>query len=268
MSFPPVSGQTSYNYLMAQAAAAGQIYDIGFNNVLSPVSALENIPIGLGVAKVIGQDMQVRLPHLDIVAVAASTALVASNSTVVTLNGIALTPVVYATSNAATLAAIAALIAAQPFIASAVSNGTDTITITAQQGFPVSAVFVTTAGAGQPTWTDTYSSDSVFYGVALYIQNKMNLLGPQGSAGGAPYFPGDAVPCMTRGRVWVTVENTVTSDSPVYWRITPTLANPQVGGFRSDSDSGNAILLPATTGIRWILGATAGNLAVLDINQP
>ena len=253
---------------MAQAASAGQIYDIGFNNVLTPVSAIENIPIGLGVAKVIGQDMQVRLPHLDIVAVQASTALIASNSTVVTLNGVDLTPVVYATSNAATLTAIAALIAAQPFIASAVSNGTDTITITAQQGFPVSATFVTTAGSGQPTWTDTYTNDNVFYGVALYIQNKMNLLGPQGFAGGSPYYPGDAVPCMTRGRVWVTAENTVTSDSPVYWRITPTMSFPQVGGFRSDSDGGNAILLPSTTGIRWILGATAGNLAVLDINQP
>ncbi len=211
--------------------------------------------------------MQVRLPHVDIVAVHASTALVASNSTIVTLNGIALTPVVYATSNAATLTAIAALIAAQPFIASAASNGTDTITITAQQGYAVTATFATTAGSGQPTWTYVYTNDNVFYGVALYIQNHMNLLGPQGSAGGQPYYPGDAVPCMTRGRVWVTVENTVTSDSPVYWRIAPTMSNPQVGGFRSDSDSGNAILIPSTQ-VRWIIGATAGNLAVLDINQP
>jgi hypothetical protein len=267
MSFPPVSGQTSYNYLMNVAASAGQIYDIGFNNVLSPVSAVENIPVGLGTAKVIGADMQVRLPHQDIVAVQASTSLVSGNSTIVTLNGIALSPVVYATSNAATLTAIAALIAAQPFIASAVSNGTDTITITAQQGFPVSATFATTGGAGQPTWTDTYSNDNVFYGVALYIQNKQNLLGPQGSAGASPYYPGDPVPVMTRGRVWVTVENTVTSDSPVYWRYIPTLSNPQVGGFRSDSDGGNALLIPSTQ-VRWIIGATAGNLAVLDINQP
>lgn len=267
MSFPPVSGQTSYDYLMAVAASAGQIYDIGFNNVLSPVSSIEPIPVGLGTAKVIGQDLQVRLPHLDIVAVAASTSLVTANSTVVTLNGIALTPVVYATSNAATLTAIAALIAAQPGIASAVSDGTSTITITADQGLAVSATFVTTAGSGQPTWTSTYSSDNVFYGVALYIQNKMNLYGPQGSAGAAPYYPGDAVPVMTRGRVWVAVENTVTSDSPVYWRQTPTMSNPQVGGFRSDSDSGNAILIPSTQ-VRWIIGATAGNLAVLDINQP
>ena len=266
MSFPPVSGQTSYNFLMNQAAAAGQLYDIGFNNVLSPVTPLETIPMGLGTAKVIGQDMQVRLPHQDIVAAMLSAPLSAANSTVVTLNGIALTPVVYATSNAATLTAIAALIAAQEGIASAVSNGTDTITITALQGFAVSATFVTTSGSAV-TWTSTYTNDNVFYGVALWIQNRQNLLGPNGSAGGTPYFPGDAVPVITRGRVWVTTENTVTSDSPVYWRMIPTIGNPQVGGFRGDSDGGNAILLPSNQ-IRWLIGASAGNLAVLDINQP
>ena len=258
--------QLAYNFLM-NLGSAGELYDIGFNNVLSPVSAVENIPVGLGTAKVIGQDMQVRLPHQDIVAVTASTALVASNSTIVTLNGIALTPVVYATSNAATLTAIAALIAAQDGIASAVSNGTDTITITAEQGRAVTATFATTGGVGQPTWSYVYSNDNVFYGVALYIQNKMNLLGPQGSAGAAPYYPGDAVPVLTRGRVYVQVEANVTSDSPVYWRFIPTLANPQVGGFRADSDGGTCLLIPSTQ-IRWITSASAGNLAVLDINQP
>lgn len=266
MSFPPVSGQTSYNFLMNQAVGAGQIYDIGFNNVLSPVTPLESISMGLGVAKVIGQDMQVRLPHLDIVAVTLDTALTAANSTVVTLNGIALAPVVYAVSNAATLTAIAALIAAQDGIASAVSNGTDTITITATQGYAVSATFVTSLGSAV-VWTSAYSNDNVFYGVAIYIQNRQNLLGITGSDGGQPYVAGDAVPVMTRGRIWVTTESTVTSDSPVYWRIVPTLANPQVGGFRGDSDGGNAILLSSNQ-VRWVIGASAGNLAVLDINQP
>ena len=258
--------QLSYNFLM-NVGSAGELYDIGFNNVLTPVSAIEQIPIGLGVAKVIGSDYQVRLPHVNISTNVVSTALITGNSTVATVNGIALAPVVFATSNAATLAAIAAAIAAQPNVASAVSDGTNTITVTAAQGFAVTVSLVTTLGASQPTWTTTASTQDIFYGVALYIQNKMNLLGPQGSNGGAPYFVGDPVSTLTRGRVWVNVENTVSSDTPVYWRVNPTLANPQVGGFRSDSDGGNAILLPSTQ-VRWILGATAGNLAVLDINQP
>lgn len=258
--------QLSYNFLM-NIGVAGELYDIGFNNVLSPVSAIEPMIFpGQGLAKIIGQDLQVRLPHQGIANVTLSAPLSAANSTVVTLNGIALTPVVYATSNAATLMAIAALIAAQDGIASATSNGTDTITINAVQGFPVTATFVTSSGSAV-TWTTVYSNDNVFYGVAVYIQNKMNLYSPQGSVGPAPYIKGDAVPALTRGRIYVTVENNVTSDSPVYWRITPTLSFPLVGGFRSDSDSGNAILLSNNI-VRWITSASAGNLAVLEINQP
>lgn len=258
--------QLSYNFLM-NVGSAGELYDIGFNNVLTPVSAIQEIPVGLGVAKVIGSDYEVRLPHMNVATVVASVPLVASNSTIATVNGIALTPVVYATSNAATLTAIAAAIAAQPGIGSSVSNGTDTITVIADQGDAVLVTLATTGGSGQPAWTTTYSTQDIFYGVALYIQNKMNLLGPQGSNGSAPYYVGDPVSTLTRGRVWVNVENTVTSDSPVYWRVKPTVSFPQVGGFRSDSDGGNAILLSSNQ-VRWILGATAGNLAVLDINQP
>lgn len=258
--------QLSYNFLM-NIGVAGELYDIGFNNVLSPVNpGPSNIFPGLGVAKVIGQDLQVRLPQQDIAVVTSSAPLSAGNSTVVTLNGIALTPVVYATSNAATLAAIAALIAAQPGIASAVSDGTSVITINADQGFPVTAVFVTSGGS-TVTWATVYSNDNVFYGVAVYIQNKMNLYGPQGSAGAAPYIPGDAVAVLTRGRIYVTAENNVTSDSPVYWRQIATMSNPVLGSFRSDSDSGNAILLSSNQ-VRWITSASAGNLAVLEINQP
>lgn len=265
MSFPPIAGQTSYPLYMT-VGSAGQLYDLSFNNVFSPVAAIEEIPVGSGVAKVIGGDMQVRLPHVDIAAVTLSAPLSAANSTVVTLNGIALTPVVYATSNAATLTAIAALIASQDGIASAVSNGTDTITIIADQGSAVSATFVTSSGSAV-TWTTVYTNDNVFYGIALYIQNKQNLLGPQGSLGASPYFIGDPVPVLTRGQVYVTTENTMTSDSPIYWRIKPTVSFPIVGGFRSDSDGGNAILL-SNMQIRCIIGASAGQLAVLDINQP
>jgi hypothetical protein len=245
--------------------SAGQLYDLGFNNVLTPVVVANNIFPGQGVSKVIGADYQVRLPQTDIATATVSTALITGNSTVATLNGIALAPVVFATNNATTLTAIAALIAAQPGIASAVSDGTSVITVTASQGSGVTLSLVTTAGATQPTWAVVLSGDNVFYGVAIRIQNKMNLYSAAGSAGPSPYIPGDPIPVLTRGRVWVTVENTVTSDSPVYWRVTATVGNPTLGLFRSDSDGGNAVLLPSTN-VRWIVGATAGNLAVLDIN--
>jgi hypothetical protein len=262
----PSGGQTAYNFLMT-IGNPGEAYDIGFNDWLTPVASVENIPIGVGVAKVIGQDYQVRLPHQDIVAVTENIPLVIANVLQITLNGIALAPVVWAGSNAATLAAAALLISAQPNIASAVSNGIDTITIQASQGFAVSVTFTVTAGPPM-VFTNVFTNDNVFYGVAAFIQNKMNLFAPNvGSTGPSPYFVGDPVPVMDKGRIYVTTETTVTSDSPVYWRIIPTVPNPQVGSFRGDSDGGNAILLSNSI-VRWVVGASAGGIAVLQINQP
>ena len=253
-------------------ASAGTIYDLGFNNVMSFLTTVDQIYPGLGVGKVIGQDYQVQLPMQDVSNLTVSTALITGNSTIVTVNGVALAPIVYATSAPATMAALAAAIAAQPNIASSTVTGSNLVlTTVAVGGYAVNVSAVTTAGDSQPTWAQVLTTQEYFYGVALYIQNKQNLLGPQGSAGGSPYFPGDVVPTMTRGRVWVFPETTVNSDSPVYWRIAPTMSNPQVGSFRGDSDSGNAVLISGSgTGVRWILGNanTQGNLAVLEVNLP
>lgn len=93
------------------------------------------------------------------VTVTQSAALIAANSTVVTLNGVALAPVVYSVSNANTLTAIAALIAGESGIASAVSNGSSAITITPTAGLSVEATFVTTLGASQPTWASVYANE-------------------------------------------------------------------------------------------------------------
>lgn len=113
--------------------------------------------------------------------VTTSAALITGNSTIVTLNGTPLTPVVWATSNAATLTAIAALIAGQANIASAVSNGTDSITIVPNNGAPLSAVFVTTGGASQPTWTTIYANP------VSAVDNGDGTFALNATVSGAPY---------------------------------------------------------------------------------
>ena len=268
MTLPTIAsgGQLAYPLEMA-VASQGKLYDLEFNTVLTPLTPLNSIFPGLGVSKVIGKDYQVRLPQMNVATAVVSTALIAANSTVATVNGVALAPVVFTVDNATTLAAIAAVIAAAPNVASAVSNGTTTIVVTATQGFSVSVSLVTTLGISQPTWAVTESGANTFYGVAVYIQNKMNLLGAAGSAGPSPYVAGDPVPCLTNGSIWVTVENTVTSDSPVYWRIKASGLNTTLGSFRADADGGTAVLLPATQ-FQWLRGASAGGLAVLKINLP
>jgi hypothetical protein len=208
--------QLQYNYMM-NVGSAGELYDIGYNNVLTPV-ATQTILMGLGVAKVVGQDMQVRLPVANVNTITLTGTFVTGNSIVPTVNGVALAAVPYDTTSAQTLTDIATAIAAVTGIASAVAN-LGVLTVTAHEGYAAVVSLAVTGGASQPTFAYVYSSLDSLYGVALYIQNKMNLLGPQGSAGGSPYYSGDPVSMLTRGRVWVTVENTVTSDSPVYLRF-------------------------------------------------
>jgi hypothetical protein len=246
--------QLQYNYMM-NVGSAGELYDIGYNNVLTPV-ATQTILMGLGVAKVVGQDMQVRLPVANVNTITLTGTFVTGNSIVPTVNGVALAAVPYDTTSAQTLTDIATAIAAVTGIASAVAN-LGVLTVTAHEGYAAVVSLAVTGGASQPTFAYVYSSLDSLYGVALYIQNKMNLLGPQGSAGGSPYYSGDPVSMLTRGRVWVTV----------YLRFNATMSNPQVGSFRADADSGNALLVPASQA-RWLVGASAGGLAVLELNQP
>ena len=181
--------QLSYGFLM-DVASAGLLADSGFKNCLSP-RAFEDIPIGRGVVKVVGQDMVVRLPAQNESVVVLDADLVTSNSIAITLNGIVMTPIVFATSHLATMTAIAAAMALEPNIDTAVVSGATNrvITVTADQGqVAVVDSFVVTLGASQATATVTNGTQDSFYGVALRIQNKTNLLNATGSNGPAPYF--------------------------------------------------------------------------------
>lgn len=88
---------------------------------------------------------------------AFSSALVASNVVAGTVNGHAVS-VTYATSNAATLTALASAIQELDEVLTATSNGTDTITITfEEQVEPSVGAFTVTLGASQATVTHAVS---------------------------------------------------------------------------------------------------------------
>ncbi len=257
--------QLSYPFLM-DVGSVGLLADSGFKNVLSPI-AFENFNVGLGLAKVIGQDYIVRLPQSNLSTIVLSSDLVTSNVINVSVNGIALAPITFATSHLATMNTIVAAILAQPNIASAIVGGANdrTITVTATESkIAIVNSFVVTLGASQATATITNTTQDTFYGVGARTQNKPNPLNTLGSFGNPIYFQGDCVSLLTRGRVYVAAEQNLTSDSPVYWRFAANgLLLP--GGFRADSDGGRAIALPAA---RYTVGATAGALATLEINLP
>jgi len=257
--------QLSYPFLM-DVGSVGLLADSGFKNVLSPI-AFENFNVGLGLAKVIGQDYIVRLPQSNLSTIDLDADLVTSNVINVSVNGVALAPIIFATSHLATMNTIAAVILAQPNIASAVVGGANNrmITVTATEGnVAIVNSFVITLGASQATATITNTTQDTFYGVGARSQDKPNPLNPLGSFGNPIYFQGDCVSLLTRGRIYVAAEQNLTSDSPVYWRFAANgLLLP--GGFRADSDGGRAIALPAA---RYTVGAMAGAIATLEINLP
>src|SRR5690606_10044137 len=89
--------------------------------------------------------------------------LVSSNSIAVTINGNALTPIVYASSHAATMQAICDAIELEPNISQAFLDANDptdrTIIVLGDPGFDgIVDSFVVTLGASQATATITYDT--------------------------------------------------------------------------------------------------------------
>src|SRR5690606_37145661 len=124
----------SYGFLM-DVASEGLLADCGFKNCLSP-RAYADIPVGRGVVKVVGEEYACRLPAQNQSVITLDADLVTSNSVAVSVNGVALTPVVFVSDHATTMGVIATAIAAQPNSASSVVSGATSrvITVTADQG--------------------------------------------------------------------------------------------------------------------------------------
>jgi hypothetical protein len=272
----PAYFQNAYPFDMP-IGIPGRIADCGFKNTLSP-QCLENIPAAVGVMKPFNLDYKIMLPRNDTASSAFSADLITGNTVNATVNGVAITPVVFATSHLLTMQAVANAIAAIPSVASATVGGASnrTITIISDVGTATNVtVFTVTGGASQATVTTTASQSGTFFGVTQSIYNKMNAwfpyTGPNlalSSGAPNPYFQGEVAPTLTQGRIYVVPETVITSNSPVYLRVAPNGLNTQLGAFRGDADGGSAVLIPVTSAI-WREGnGVVGGIAVLELNIP
>lgn len=143
-------------------------------------------------------------PYVDAGKIAGSADLSASNSTVVTVNGVALTAVVYGTSHIATMNAIIAMIEASVSGADAYLDTADTnnrTIIVRIKGVEVVVTAATTGGSAV-TWTASLTNDQIFLGVALRTMKEYN--------GENQYNVNEAVNVMVEG--WLSVETGVAVD--------------------------------------------------------
>jgi hypothetical protein len=222
--------QTSYD-INTDEAYAGLKVDSRFDTVESKL-AQGSIGFGLGVMS--GQDAvnQVRDPALNKTILSQSTDLVALNSTIVTVNGVAHSAVVFATSDVLTMAAIAAEIATDDAVLSATYPGSgDDITVIGANGQAISVTAVTTLGAGQPTWSQVQSDQGVFRGISLHKHVEKDANGV------AQYVDKAGVDVVRKGLVWMphVAAATPAVDDTLYIN----LAIAAEAGKATDVSSGN-----------------------------
>ena len=110
----------------------------------------------------------------------------------------------------------------------------------------------------QPTATA-----GVFMGILVHTHA---IEQSQVTAGGAGLPVNHPCGILRKGRIWVVVEEAVTTTDSVFYRHTTPGAAPEfLGRFRTDADTAAATQITAA---RWVSAAAAGGLAKLEINLP
>lgn len=246
--------QLTYNIEMA-IAQRGMKADSGFDNVLS-YNAEEDIMFGMGLVQGVKEN-GCQLPKLNIAVLLFDADFVTSNVIDLDVNGVAITSVPFNTNHATTLADLAAEIDGLDDITATVTGAREITVVGANIAVVLENIAVT-GGASQANGAATYEAEA-FVGVAVLDHAHEQTL-----AGVAQYKQYDAVSVMTRGRIYVYVEQAVAVGDPVYLRTTQGGdADELPGQFRMDADGGDAMLLDK---VRWLKGASADGFAVLELN--
>lgn len=242
-------------------AFAGQVATLEDSNIKS--RSAEQI-IEFGEAVVVGKTAgsTVKKIKKSKVSITYSADFVASNSIPLTVNGVAITPIVYATSHSATFSALISAIDALDGINAVAGTGREILINTENhlQNITLSD-YAVSGGASQPTTTIAYSSNDTFEGVATIRHNQPITVG-----GADKYQEFDSVNVLTKGVVWVKTVSSVSYGDSVY--VYNDKANPNNQGQFTNSSSGNL----AVSGAKFV-SAVSGSLstpalAKIELNLP
>lgn len=242
-------------------AINGQIANLQ-DSVIKTRNAQQAIGFGKAVVKGTTGGTDVKNIFKDKVSVTYSADFVASNSIPMTVNGVAITPVVYATSHAATFAALIAAIDALSGVSCVAGTGREIlITIDDAASNITVSDYAVTGGSGQPTLTIAYTSTAVFEGVSVLRHGQPVTVG-----GNDQYEINDAVNVMTRGCIWVYVVATVAYGDDAY-AFNDKAYTANQGQF-TNSSSGN--LAVSSGKFRSAAAGTTSTpvLALLELNLP
>lgn len=243
--------QTSYSQEQP-VAFAGMKSDARFDEV-ETFAAAEAIPFGRAVAGEAGELKKVYLPKNDNGKIVFDADFVASNSIAVSVNSVAITPVVFATDHATTAAAVAAAVDALAGVTCVLDplDATKRTYLIETEGATTAITAVVTLGASQAVATITYSADDVFRGIALAVHKE------QEADGTTRYNTTDSVSVLRKGRAWVETAVAVVADDTAYVQL-----SGAIGKFTNVSTNNMA------TGGKFRSTVGAAGLAEVEINIP
>lgn len=105
----------------------------------------------------------------------------------------------------------------------------------------------------------------VFVGIAVHRFIAPGTAGTNALTGQQGIEDTQTVDCLSRGRIWVPVEEAVSPGDAVYFRYSANGGNTVLGYWRKSNDAGHTDQL---TSARWLSTTLGAGLAVLEINVP
>jgi hypothetical protein len=247
------------NYL--DVGQKGQVATLEDSNIKTR-NAEQAIEFGRAVVKGITPGVDVKNIFKSKASLTFDADFVTGNTIDLNVNGVAISQVTFATSHAATFAAVIAAIDALTGISAVAGTGRE-ILITvdnAASNITISDVVVA-GGASQAGSTTVYSSVDTFEGIAALRHGQPTTIG-----GDDKYQINDAVNVLTKGVIFVEVVATVAYGDSVY--VYNDKSNESNQGQFTNASSGNL----AVSSAKFVSAATGTTgspaLAKVEINQP
>jgi hypothetical protein len=247
------------NYL--DVGQKGQVATLEDSNIKTR-NAEQAIEFGRAVVKGITGGVDVKNIFKSKASLTFDADFVTGNTIDLNVNGVAISQVTFATSHAATFAAVIASIDALTGISAVAGTGRE-ILITvdnAASNITISDVVVA-GGSSQAGSTTVYSSVDTFEGIAALRHGQPTTIG-----GDDKYQINDAVNVLTKGVIFVEVVATVAYGDSVY--VYNDKSNESNQGQFTNASSGNL----AVSSAKFVSAATGTTgspaLAKVEINQP
>ena len=257
--------QLSYGEEKA-VAILGALADSRYKHTDSRIAS-EAVKAGRFVMKVPGTDNQVRQTQANYNTLTASTDLSASNSTVVTINGVASTAVVYGSSHAATMAALVTMLLTNAEVARCWLDTTDNKIVHVVTFDAVATISAATTGGSAVTWAAGTAGilQGDVYGVAQLTQRL--AINDANVDNDAIYPVESLVNVLRQGAIAVYFETAFNPErDTLYVRHTVNGATV-VGDLRNTSDTNRATSLSGLP-IKVLTTMTAAGIGFIEINLP